>query len=567
MEKNIWNNPIDKLLTDKSSIFRTGLQLKNSLNPGNLTEFITNDGSNNIKWYICGPTVYDDSHLGHARTYLSFDIIRRIMENYFGYNIYYTMNITDIDDKIIKKVVDQKVELSEVTRKYENLFFEDMKKLNVKYPNQITRVTEFIPEIIAFIEKLISNGYAYESNGSVYFDINSYTSKGHVYAKLDPSKITETSAAEVDGELGAQNVSDKRNKNDFALWKKGKDGEPKWTSPWGEGRPGWHIECSVMSSSVFGENLDIHSGGCDLKFPHHDNEIAQTEGYYDHSQWINYFLHTGHLHINGRKMSKSEKNFIKIIDILEQGYSANSIRIQFLKHKWDTEMDYNIDGLNSAREDDKKFSDFFFNLKQILKVANTKTDMKFNQVDNDLMSYFKKIQNDIHKCLCNNIDTEGALNLVKELMNAYYVYERNAKGPAYKVQLGYGVGNYIAYIFKAFGLDYSSKFLESFTYEDDTEKVLKPYAESFIQFRDKIRLLAQSKDIKGLFDECDKLRDEVLPNLGIKLRDIPNQPSVWDFCDKDVLLKEIELEKKLKKDKEDAKRKEKEEKELKVSKI
>lgn len=564
VEKNDWLNPIDKLIKTNSQVFRTGLVLNNSLTPNKPVEFITKDGTNSVTWYICGPTVYDVSHLGHARTYLSFDIVRKILENYFGYNIYFCMNITDIDDKIIKKCIEQNVGLPEITRKYEDLFFEDMKKLNVQYPNQITRVTEFIPEIIAFIQKLIGNGFAYESNGSVYFDINAYTSKGHRYAKLDPTKIKDTKVEEVDGELGAQNASDKKSKNDFALWKKAKPGEPIWNSPWGEGRPGWHIECSVMSSSIFGETLDIHSGGCDLKFPHHDNEIAQTEGYYDYPQWINYFLHTGHLHIDGRKMSKSEKNFITIKEILDQGYSANTLRIQFIKHKWDTSMDYNKDGLLSAREDDKVLFDFFFNLKQVLKTANTKTVMKFNEADNKLNDVFLLKKKTIHEALCNNIDTEEAFIALKDIINAFYIYEKKAKGELFKVHLGYSIGNFVAFILKCFGLDYPTKFLESFFYEDETEKLLKPYVEAIAEFRDKIRELSKTKDIKGLFVECDRIRDEVLPNLGVKLRDEPNKQAVWDFCDREALLSEIALEKQLKLEKEESLRKEEEEKQLKV---
>lgn len=234
------------------------------------------------------------------------------------------MNITDIDDKIIRIANETNNQFDAISRKYESEFLDDMKNLNAELPDVITRVSEFVPEIIAYIEKIIANGYAYESNSSVYFDVSKFNDgEKHKYAKLEPTSVNDKELLkEGEGVLADVETTDKKNSYDFALWKKSKENEPQWNSPWGKGRPGWHIECSAMASDFFKEfPIDIHSGGIDLRFPHHDNEIAQAEAYYDCDSWINYFIHTGHLHIEGRKMSKSLKNFITIKHILSQ-YNA-----------------------------------------------------------------------------------------------------------------------------------------------------------------------------------------------------------------------------------------------------
>lgn len=228
-------------------------------------------------------------------------------------------------------------------------------------------MSEFVPEIISYIEKIIANGYAYAADGSVYFDTARFDGQGgHHYAKLEPwSKGDASLIEDGEGSLGAK-LQGKRNPNDFALWKASKPGEPVWESPWGKGRPGWHIECSVMAryiinrrlveknnanddddSAVLGDNMDIHSGGIDLAFPHHDNELAQAEAYYDCHQWVNYFLHAGHLHVEGQKMSKSLKNFITIQEALKT-YSARQLRIFFLLHQWNAKMDFKQSSMQEA---------------------------------------------------------------------------------------------------------------------------------------------------------------------------------------------------------------------------
>ncbi|KAM6093817.1 putative cysteine--tRNA ligase, mitochondrial isoform 3-T3 [Chlamydotis macqueenii] len=232
-------------------------------------------------WYSCGPTVYDQAHLGHACSYVRFDIIRRIMTRFFGIEVIMVMGITDIDDKIIKRANEMNISPVALARIYEEDFKQDMAALKVLPPTAYMRVTDNIPQIISFIKTIIANGQAYAtSQGNVYFDVKSWGKRYGVLTTVYPDNEDEA----VD--------TDKRHGKDFALWKAAKPQELSWTSPWGKGRPGWHIECSTISSAVFGKQLDIHSGGIDLAFPHHENEIAQCEVYHQCEQWGNYFLHS-----------------------------------------------------------------------------------------------------------------------------------------------------------------------------------------------------------------------------------------------------------------------------------
>ncbi|GAM83922.1 hypothetical protein ANO11243_019120 [Dothideomycetidae sp. 11243] len=284
-----------------------------------------------VTWYVCGPTVYDDAHLGHARNYVSTDIIRRILSDYFKFDVKFVMNITDVDDKIILATagvlrlwLDTKHQASidssdhsvftAMTKEYEQRFFDDMGALNVRQPDVIGRVTEYGPQIVDFVKLVLKNGFAYEHEGSVYYDTKAWEASGGVYARLEPwSKNDKDLQADGEGALSDTKTSFKKSGADFALWKASRPGEPAWPSPWGDGRPGWHVECSCIASDILGDQFDIHSGGIDLAFPHHDNELAQSEAYWakgeKRKQWVNYFLHMGHLSIQGAKMSKSLKNF------------------------------------------------------------------------------------------------------------------------------------------------------------------------------------------------------------------------------------------------------------------
>ncbi len=565
-----WYNPLSSL---KEPVFHTGLMVNNSL-CNEKVEFITSNGDRTINWYMCGPTVYDAAHLGHARTYLTFDIIRRILTSYFHYDVNLCMNITDIDDKIIKRSNDEKKNFAEFAKFWEDSFFKDMRALNVMYPNYITRVSEYIPEIIKFIEVIIKKGYAYEKNGSVYFDIEAYKKGGHMYAKLIPQDKNQNleELQEAEGVLSKDNAGEKKNKGDFALWKTSKKDEPFWDSPWGKGRPGWHIECSVMSSSIFGNKLDIHSGGCDLKFPHHDNEIAQTEAHDDSKQWINYFLHTGHLKIEGLKMSKSLKNFKKITDFISL-YTPNAFRLYFCNSKWDGDMDFTENGLSMASANDKKISEFFQNIKVWSRENDLKKNLKLDNEDSALNNFFLEAKKNIHAYFCDNFNTPGVVSTILDLIKKTYEYqEKTEKVKTLKLHLIYTVGKYISDILKCLGLVYNTDFVDYFrtSGEGDSnknaEEILTPYMDVLTKFRHEVKnAIVVEKDEKKILKLCDQLRDDILPELGVRIEDKGNEGSLWKFFDKEQYMKEKEKEKELKENKKKQKEEEAKQREMKLS--
>ena len=269
---------------------------------------------NKIKMYVCGPTVYNFFHIGNARPFMIFDAFRNYME-YRGYEVTYVQNFTDVDDKIIKRANEEGISPIEVAEKYIAEYFKDADALGIKRATVHPRVTENIENIITFIEDLISKGFAYELNGDVYFNSQAYKE----YGKLSKQNLEELN-------LGARiDVNDeKKHPIDFALWKAKKEGEIGWQSPWGEGRPGWHIECSVMSARYLGDTIDIHAGGQDLIFPHHENEIAQSEAR-SGKQFARYWMHNGYINVDNQKMSKSLGNFFTVRDILSE-FSGQVIR-------------------------------------------------------------------------------------------------------------------------------------------------------------------------------------------------------------------------------------------------
>ena len=293
---------------------------------------------NKVKMYVCGPTVYNYIHLGNARPIVVFDTLARYFEHK-GMEVEFVQNFTDVDDKIINKSMEEGTSASEVSEKYIKYFFEDISKLNILDSVKRPKVTENMAEIIEIIQKLIDNGFAYEKNGDVYFEVKKYKD----YGKLSNQKIEEL-------ELGARiDVSEiKKNPVDFALWKKKKDGEPFWESPWGQGRPGWHIECSAMAKKYLGDTFDIHGGGQDLVFPHHENEIAQSKCAY-HGNFANYWLHNGFIQINGDKMSKSLGNFFLLREILEK-FSGNVVRLFILSTHYRKPINFSFENMEDTKK-------------------------------------------------------------------------------------------------------------------------------------------------------------------------------------------------------------------------
>jgi len=292
--------------------------------------------SDPVTMYVCGVTVYDDCHIGHAMSYIIFDMIRRYLE-YRNYNIKHVQNFTDIDDKIINRANQLGISSKELSEKYIDEYFKDMDALNIKRATIYPKATEEVPKIIEIIETLVKKDFAYAMDNSVYFRVNKFEG----YGKLSHQKIDE-----MQPESSA--LADKKDSSlDFALWKAAKPGEPSWPSPWGDGRPGWHIECSAMSLKYLGETIDIHGGGQDLVFPHHENEITQSESVTGKKPFARYWIHNGLLQFSGNKMSKSIGNLITVKDMLKQ-QSADAIRLFILSSHYRTPLMYSEDALKAA---------------------------------------------------------------------------------------------------------------------------------------------------------------------------------------------------------------------------
>jgi cysteinyl-tRNA synthetase len=306
-----------------------------------------------VKVYACGPTIYDFAHIGNYRSFLCYDLIHRYLE-WSGYQVRFVTNLTDVDDKTIAGAVREGVSVKEYTRRFGEAFLADARTLGILPADAYPRATEYVAPMISFVERLVSSGHAYQAeDGAVYFSISSFPAYGRLKG-IDPSSLR--AGARVD-----QDEYEKEDARDFALWKLASEADEKaaaaWESPWGRGRPGWHLECSAMSVGELGETLDMHLGGEDLVFPHHENEIAQSEAATG-KPFVRYWLHVKHLLVEGRKMSKSLGNFITLRELLEKGYDPASIRHQLLSAQYRRELNFTMDGLDASRKAVQRLLDF-----------------------------------------------------------------------------------------------------------------------------------------------------------------------------------------------------------------
>jgi cysteinyl-tRNA synthetase len=382
-------------------------------------EIFTSVEKGKVKMYVCGMTVYSDAHIGHARTYFAFDVIRRYLE-YKGYKVTYIQNITDVDDKIINAANQEGVDALEYSRRFTDRCLEDLDKLGIRRADIYPKASETIPDMIKMIQKIVNNGYGYEADGDVYFSVEKFKD----YGKLSGQKLDDLmSGARVDP------GDKKHNHFDFALWKSAKPGEPSWDSPWGKGRPGWHIECSTMSSKHLGLPFDIHGGGMDLRFPHHENEIAQAEAASD-KQFAKYWMHIGLLTVDGEKMSKSIGNIINVKDLLKD-WDPEVVRFFYAQAHYRSPPDFSKKALENA---DKGLIRIYRLKEKLEQYAGKSKVEKINTKDlsNDEKEYLKNVdgfKSDFEKAMDDDFNTPLAVSIIFEFVNKSNSFFENNSNP------------------------------------------------------------------------------------------------------------------------------------------
>lgn len=477
-----------------------------------------------VTWYTCGPTVYDSAHLGHASTYVKVDILQRILRDYFKINLVTAMNITDVDDKIIKRARASGIDWLKMARAYETEFRQDMLRLNVRPPDVRSHVTSTMPCIVQFIQELIADEQAYVTpDKSVYFDV----SKSENYGKLQRLGQSEEEKSD----------PAKKNRADFALWKsrRAESNEPTWEAPWGgEGRPGWHIECSAIAGLFFGRQLDFHAGGLDLRFPHHENEEAQCCARYKTDQWVNYWLHTGQLSMVGdqQKMSKSLGNTISVTEMLKE-YSADEFRMACLLSNYRNAMPYSDQLMLTARQTLQRFKNFQADLS-----AYTQFLKPIHMLDEGaLRAQLAHTVNEFDSSLRDDFDTARAISVLMDQMSSISrcINEQNVnaeKEPAFCMDLLLAAGNFINRAMVTFGV---SELIQGESLQEKTSSqthALDPslLVDDVLSVRGRMREEAISGHVKNsqLLAACDELRN-LLQQHGIQVRD-HKQGSSWVFA-------------------------------------
>ena len=446
--------------------------LTNSL--GNKKEKFTPINSKKIGMYVCGPTVYDNPHIGNARPLVIFDILFKVLKCKFGTKaINYVRNITDIDDKIIKASLEKKISISELTNKITKIFHDDCNYLNCEVPSHEPKATENISLMIEMISKLIKNNNAYESNQHVYFDVNKFKD----YGKLSNKNLDELiSGARVE-------VSEnKKNPADFVLWKPSSENEPSWDSPWGKGRPGWHLECSVMSKKFLGDKFDIHGGGIDLIFPHHENEIAQSRCANENETFANYWVHNGFITISSEKMSKSQGNVLTIDD-LKNKVNGQVIRLALISAHYKQPLDWNEKLLSESEKTINKWYESYTELKKQVLIPQ---------------EYLSPLYDD--------------LNTPGYIANLHKLFEKSQKGSAKDKEIFVSACNFIGL------LNEDKKIWEKF--KQSKSKISKEEIEKKNLERNIAR---KNKD----YNAADNIRDELL-DKGVLIED-KDDKTLWKF--------------------------------------
>ncbi|KAI5698757.1 hypothetical protein M8J75_011662 [Diaphorina citri] len=488
--------------------YDTGIKIYNPITKTKVPFIIQN--KNHLKWYACGPTVYDSPHIGHAVCNVKLDIIRRILGHYFHIHSIVISSVTDIDDKIINKANSLKEDYKTVAKRYELEYFESMEKFGVLPPTRATRVSEFIPHIQSFIQTLLDTKQAYiGSDHSVYFDVDSFPHYFKLWGRNE--NITQHAV--------------KRSPFDFALWKSAKPGEPWYESAWGKGRPGWHIECSAMASHFFGGQVDLHTGGIDLKFPHHENEEAQSCAFHNQSQWVNYWLHTGHLRgTDGTKMSKSLGNFVTASDVLKT-HSPNQLRMMCLLSPYNADMDYNEETFHNARQLIERFRTFVVDCDNYLKEK-----IQHGNVDSSqLLATLETDKRKIREALSDDFSTPKVMDTLSHLVSTTYgqlhnsskLNERTTSDTLLALSV---LSSFVSNTLNSFGLNLTP--------------AVNAVLDSAVNFRTQVRKLAidlkkAKVDSGPVLTKCDEFRDELLA-LGVQIKDQKCE-ATWQF--KDVPLK------------------------------
>ena len=446
----------------------SNLQITNSLS--RKKEVFKPINPKKISLYACGPTVYDNPHVGNARSLVVFDVLFRVLRSLYDNNVTYVRNITDVDDKIIDASKKQKKKINEITEEITKIFHENCKSLNCLEPSVEPKATNHIKEMVEMTSSLISKGFAYENKGNVYFNIKSFKD----YGKLSNKNLDELKAG-----YRIETSDLKKNLMDFVLWKPSVDEDPGWESPWGRGRPGWHLECSVMSEKFLGKKFDIHGGGLDLIFPHHENEIAQSRCNNNTSSFANYWIHNGFVTINKEKMSKSLGNIITISDAVKK-YSGQVVRLALLSAHYSQPLDWNDDLLNNQKNIINKWYNLY----------SDKQD--HNSIIDDI--------------LLDDLNTPGFIAKIHELYNAAIKGDEK----------------------KRIEFNQACRFLGLFSEtKKDWESFKKSkieVSESYILKKIEERTVAKNK---GNFSLADKIRDELLSE-GILIEDQKGK-TIWKF--------------------------------------